>query len=175
MILAPLLRDRFVDLPDRDGRKLPAICAVTAEESPDMATFTVDRQGRKAFLAFHVSGELLDEALIRRNWWRLQSPQKLEPLFGGQDEVSSDFFGVLQFVVAGLAVRPSASRLFNVFRVDRALWLQIHLIDDDQKFMGFPPQGSARTIHVLTMSEIANACIQKRCRSMSSYRFRTVE
>src|SRR5437667_12739216 len=161
MILASLLRNRFVDLPDRDGCQ-SAIRAVAAEELPDMAALTANGHGRKTFLVFHILGELVDETLILRNAWPLQSAQKTEPPLGGPDEVSSGFFGVPQFVVAGLAVRPSASCRFNVFRMDRVLRLQIHLVDDDQKFVGFSSQRSARTTDVLTMPEIANACIQKR-------------
>ena len=162
MILASLLRDCFVNLPDRNGCQSPAVGAVTAKKSTDMATFTADGPGRKALLGIHVSGELFEEMLVLWNWQRLQSSQKLEPLLGRPNEVFSGLFGILQFVVAGLTVRPSAGSCFNVYHMDRAFWLEIHLIDDHQKFMGFTPQGSARTTDVLTMLEKANTCIEKR-------------
>src|SRR5213594_1196151 len=75
MILASLLRNRFVDLPDRDGCQ-SAIRAVAAEELPDMAALTANGHGRKTFLVFHILGELVDETLILRNAWPLQSAQK---------------------------------------------------------------------------------------------------
>ena len=81
MILSSLLRDRFVDLLDRDGRELPIICAVTTEKSADMATLTTNGHGRKAFLPFHVSGELINKALIPRSWRRLQPDSALRGWF----------------------------------------------------------------------------------------------
>jgi hypothetical protein len=84
-------------------------------------------------------------------------------------------FGVFQFVVAGLAVRPPARRCFNVFCTDSPLWLQIQLIDDDQKFAGLPPQCTARTTDVLAMLEIVQTCFEKRRRLMSRYCFTAIE
>jgi hypothetical protein len=89
--------------------------------------------------------------------------------------VPSGFLGILQFEVTRLAVRPSASRRFNVFRADRAFWLQIQLIDDDQKFMGLSAQGSAGTTDVATMLEIANTRFEKRRGLMPSHCLGAVE
>src|SRR5207249_11207178 len=108
MILASLLRNRFVDLPDRDGCQ-SAIRAVAAGELADMAALTASGHGRKTFLGFHILGEVVDETLILRNAWPLQSAQKTCPSLCGPGEVSSGCFGGPQFVVAGLAVRPAAS------------------------------------------------------------------
>ena len=83
--------------------------------------------------------------------------------------MSFSFFGVLQFVVAGFAVCPPASRRFNVFQANRAVRLRIDLIDDDEKFPGFPPQRSTRATDVATMLEIANPRFQKWCGLMPSY------
>ena len=75
MILDSLLRDRFIDLQNRDSCQ-SAISAVAAEELPDMAALTANGHGRQTFLVFHVRGELVDETLILRNAWAPHSAQE---------------------------------------------------------------------------------------------------
>jgi hypothetical protein len=65
MILDSLLRNRFIDLPNRYSCQSP-ISAMAAEELPDMAALAANGQGRETFFAFHVRGELIDEILLAR-------------------------------------------------------------------------------------------------------------
>ena len=71
----------------------------------------------------------------------MQSAQEPQPTHGGRREVLFYLLGVLGFVVAGFPVRPSLSCCFNVFRPDRSLRLQIQLVNDDEKFTCYSPQG----------------------------------
>jgi hypothetical protein len=82
---------------------------------------------------------------------------------------------VLGFVVARSPVRPSLSCCFNVFRPDRSLRLQIQLVNDDEQFTCYSPEGPTGATALLTVLEKAQSCIQERRRSMSRYGFGAIE
>jgi hypothetical protein len=75
--------------------------------------------------------------------------------------------GVFGFVVAGSPVRPSLSRCFNVFRPDRSLRLQIQLVNDDEEFTCYSPQGPAGATALPKVLQKAQSRVQERRRSMS--------
>ena len=87
----------------------------------------------------------------------------------------ADFLGVLPFVVAGLTVRPRTSGNDNVLWTDRALWLQLQLLDDDQKLSGLPPQGPTRTADLPAMLEKADTRVEEWRRVMPNDSFPTGE
>ena len=104
------LRDRFVNLPDRDLCQLTGICAVLAQEPPDMAAFAMNGYWREALLA-QISGEVLDEMLMLGYGGRLQSRHEPQPPLGDADEMLSGFLGVLQLVMTRFSVRPIGAPL----------------------------------------------------------------
>jgi hypothetical protein len=93
--VAQFLRDRLVDLPDREVTQLLATFAMTSEKSLDVTAFAPDGHRRKAPVVFHVGGKLVNEILIPGGGRHLQAAQEPQPPRSGQDEVPLDLLGVL--------------------------------------------------------------------------------
>jgi hypothetical protein len=64
---------------------------------------------------------------------------------------------------------------FDVSWSDLSLWLQIELIDDDDKLTCYSPQSSSRATALPAMLEEADARIEERRRLVSRNRLGTIE
>jgi hypothetical protein len=63
-IAAQFLRDRLVDLPDREITQSIATLAMTSKKPLDVTAFAADGHRRKTLVVLHVGGKLVDENLI---------------------------------------------------------------------------------------------------------------
>ena len=85
-----------------------------------------------------------------------------------QDSPSGRYSSVNTTSPKSRSIQSSAlSCCFNVFGSDRSLRLQIQLVNDDEKFTCYSPQGPTGATALLTVLKKAQSCVQERRRSMS--------